>query len=264
MSTLVVETLTDTLKFEQDAITIYDELNEEEFGQLYELSQRRTMPLAVEEEVAQRRTLRREDGSERLGRVPESALSKETVMMRERESAARKAIEEKAKKEMVEKEMVEKKTAEKEMAEKKKAEMEKADVTSFDPFEDVVESLLKQWTIPSISSTGTLSPESPAYKTTEHKLGTKVDKKSPSPNRARKCMHRFQEGEWMYSCYTCGKEDNVVFCADCIHSSDHAGHDVSKRKSKTKGNDCDCGHSDSVNRPVRCSIHGTYDSWGPV
>lgn len=146
----------------------------------------------------------------------------------------------------------------------KEEKMKESIVPSLDPSEDIVDSLINKWTLPPSNPQAKLFPESPSYRTAEHSPGAKPGKKSPSPNRARKCSHRFREGEWMYACERCGKGESIVFCSDCFHAADHKGHHTSKRKSRNDQSDCDCGHSDSVSTPVRCSIHGTFDSWGPV
>ena len=226
------------LKFLEGGITIYEELDENQFRNLYELSRMRI--------------------KRKSGRIPEARKSERVseAMPIERLADPRNEAM------RIEEETRMAAEVQRKMASEKEAK--RSSVTLLDPSEDIVDSLINKWTLPPNSPPATLSPESLSYKTTERSPGPKPGKKSPSPNRARECSHRFREGEWMYACDKCGKVDSIVFCVDCFHATDHAGHPTSKRKSRSNEDFCDCGHSDSVSTPVRCSIHGTFDSWGPV
>ncbi|KAI9663228.1 MAG: hypothetical protein M1821_008276 [Bathelium mastoideum] len=200
--------------FEQDMVTIYDELSEGEFRRLCERSRPRPLERVERERLN--------------GRVPQSAvLEPAELRMKEREKA-------------------------------------KPSPPFYRPSEDIVDILINEWTLPSNSPNGTLSAAVHIPGKKDHLAEAKPEKGRSSPLTSRECGRSLQKGEWMYSCKSCGKGDDIVFCEDCFNSTDHTGHIKERRRGQNSQGYCDCGQVEAVKKPSYCSIHGWYDSRGPL
>ena len=69
------------------------------------------------------------------------------------------------------------------------------------------------------------------------------------------CGHQFVPGDRMFSCQTCMRTCNAVFCEACFVPAQHTGHDWSVSTTLAPGGTCDCGDPQQLHPTAFCPRH---------
>ena len=74
-------------------------------------------------------------------------------------------------------------------------------------------------------------------------------------NKKKICGKLFKNGDLIWNCRNCGKDDTCVQCDDCFQLSDHTNHDVYFHRASEGNGCCDCGDLEAWSDAGCCAKH---------